>query len=97
MPISSRNSIIAVIGAYINDFVNESMKLPRVSTFIYKDVKRVVIEHGPDKRGCGLFTTQLVPEVGPRTFKTEKMFDCKKLGIIKTLWYLARSARFQIG
>ncbi len=73
------------------------MKLPRVSTFTYNGVKRVAIEHGPDKRGCGLFTTQLVPEVGPRTFKPGQMLDCKKLGVFKTLWYLARSARFQIG
>lgn len=73
------------------------MKLPRVSEFTYKGVRRVAIEKGPDKRGCGLFTTQLVPEVGPKTFKPELMMDCRKLGVLATLWYLARSARFQIG
>ncbi len=71
--------------------------LPRVSEFTYKGVRRIVIERGPDERGCGLFTTQLVPEVGPRTFKPAKMIDTRKLGIPATLYYLARSARFQIG
>lgn len=69
------------------------MKFPRVSTFIYKGVRRVAIEKGPDARGCGLFTTQLVPEVGPRTFKPENMMDCHKLGVVRTLYYLARSLR----
>lgn len=71
--------------------------LPRVSEFVYDGIRRVAIEKGPDSRGCGLFTTQLVPEVGPRTFKPSKMIDCKKLGLLKTLFYLARSARFTIG
>lgn len=73
------------------------MKLPRVSEFTYKGVRRVVIEKGPDKRGCGLFTTQLIPEVGPRTFKTEKMINCHKVGTLRTLWYLAKSLRVSAG
>lgn len=73
-------------------------KLPRVSEFTYKGVRRVAIEKGPDDRGNGcLFTTQLVPEVGPRSFKVAQMMDTRKLGLFATLWYLARSARFQIG
>lgn len=73
------------------------MKLPRVSTFEYNGVQRVAIEREPDPRGCGLLCTQLVPEVGIRTFKPAKMMDCKKLGVFKTLYYLARSARIEIG
>lgn len=73
------------------------MKLPRVSEFIYKGVRRVVIEKGPDARGCGLFTTQLVPEVGPRTFKPAKMINCRRLGVLKTLYYLTKSVRLHVG
>ena len=73
------------------------MKLPRVSTFEYNGVQRIAIELEPDPRGCGMYHTQLVPEVGLRTFKPGKMMDCKKLGFFKTLYYLARLARFEIG
>jgi len=67
--------------------------LPRVCEFMYKGTRRVAIEKGPDNRGCGLFTTQLVPEIGHRTFKPEKMMNCRKLGLIATIYYLIRSAR----
>lgn len=73
------------------------MKLPRVTEFTYKGVRRVVIEKGPDARGCGLFTTQLVPKVGPRTFKPAEMIDCRKVGTIRSLWYLAKSFRVSVG
>lgn len=73
------------------------MKLPRVTEFIYKGVRRVVIEKGPDARGCGLFTTQLVPVVGPRTFKPAEMMDCRKVGTLRSLWYLAKSFRVSVG
>ena len=73
------------------------MKLPRVSEFTYKGVRRVAIEKGPDARGCGLFCTQVVPEVGPRTFKPEKMIDCHKVGSVRSLWYLAKSLRVSVG
>lgn len=69
----------------------------RVSRFTYNGVKRVVIEKGPDSRGCGLFCTQLVPEVGPRTFKPGKMMDCRKVGFFASLWYLAKSLRVSVG
>ena len=71
--------------------------LPRVSEFEYNGTRRVAIERGPDKRGCGLLCTQIVPEVGVRTFKVDKMRDIKRVGALKSLYYLARSARFEIG
>lgn len=71
--------------------------MPRVSTFIYKGVKRVVIEKGPDSRGCGLFCAQVVPEVGPRTFKPGKMMDYREVGFLASLWYLAKSLRVSVG
>lgn len=73
------------------------MKLPRVSEFTYKGVRRVVIEKGPDTRGCGLFTMQLVPVVGPRTFKPAEMINCHKVGALRSLWYLAKSFRVSVG
>jgi hypothetical protein len=73
------------------------LSLPRVSEFTYKGVKRVAIEKGPDARGHGLFCTQLVPEVGPRTFKPAKMMDVKQLGVAQSLYFLLRSARVEIG
>lgn len=73
------------------------MKLPRVSTFEYHGIQRVVIERKQDSRGCGLLCTQLVPEVATKTFKPGKMGDPKRLGVFKTLYYLARSARIEIG
>lgn len=73
------------------------MNFPRVSEFTYKGVRRVAIEKGPDKRGCGLFCTQVVPEVGPRTFKPGKMIDCHSVGLMRTLWYLAKSLRVSVG
>lgn len=73
------------------------MKLPRVSEFTYKGTHRVAIEKGPDKRGCGLFTLQLVPEVGPRTFKPAEMVNCRKVGTLRSLWYLAKSFRVSVG
>lgn len=69
----------------------------RVSRFTYNGVERVAIEKGPDARGCGLFCTQVSPEVGPRTFKPEKMIDCHKLGFFASLWYLAKSLRVSVG
>jgi hypothetical protein len=71
--------------------------LPRVSEFTYNGVRRVAIEKGPDERGCGLFTTQVVPEIGPRTFKPERMIDCKQLSVLPSLWYIARSIRVTLG
>ena len=73
------------------------LSLPRVSEFTYKGVRRVAIEKGPDRRACGLLCLQLKPIVGLRTYKPSEMIQCQKLGIIKTLYYLARSARFTIG
>ncbi len=69
------------------------MRLPRISKFTYDGKQRVAIERGPDPRGCGLFCNQLVPEVGPRTFKPEKMMDCQRLGLFLTLFHLAKSLR----
>lgn len=66
--------------------------MPRISEFIYKDKRRVAIEKGPDSRGNGcLFCFQLVPEKGYRSFKPGKMMDCKRVGLLRSLWYLAKS------
>jgi hypothetical protein len=65
--------------------------LPRINKFTYKGKQRVAIERGPAKGG--LLHTQLVPEIGFRTFKPALMMDCKKLGLIATLYHLVRYLR----
>lgn len=69
------------------------MKLPRVSTFEYDGTKRVAIERGPDKRGCGMFCLQVEPKIAERTFKPGKMIDSKQVGFLKSLYYLAKTVR----
>jgi hypothetical protein len=67
--------------------------MPRVSEFNYGGKRRIVIERGPDSRGCGLLCTQIVPEKGIRTFKPDKMIDVKKVGRLRSWYYLLKSIR----
>lgn len=62
----------------------------RINKFTYNGVQRIAIEQGPDGRGCGLLHKQLVPEIGFRTFKPEKMMDVQRLGSTLSLFYLTK-------
>jgi len=62
----------------------------RISDFKYHGKRRIAVEHGPDKRGCGMLTTQLFPERGTRTFKPGKMYGTFEVHGLKKLYWLIR-------
>lgn len=67
------------------------IRLMRLSKFTYKGQTRVAAEHGSDERGNGcLFTTQLYPVYGQRSFKVAGMMATTEVKGLKKLYWLIR-------
>jgi len=76
--------------------------LPTVRKFTYDGVERIVIEREVDKRpGAGIYCLEItkdgVKSNKHKTFKPDRMRDCRVLGKVETVLFLARSARLTFG
>jgi len=66
--------------------------LPTVVKFDYNGTPRVAIEREVKPHGC-ILCTQVVPEVGYRSYKVAKRRDLRRLGPLKSLYYTFKALR----